>query len=503
MLSLTAQGSSLDREPSPHRSSAAAQTVLVVDLDGTLTPTDTLHESLALLSRTRMLDLLRLPLWLLGGRARFKAELARRVQLNVAVLPWNEPVLEYLREQRLAGRRIVLATAAHRSIAEAVAEHLGLFDAVLSTGDGDNLKGEAKLRAILRSEGSAFVYAGDSRADLKVWAGAAGAVLVGTTTAVESALRESGVPVEQQFPRPARNFMPWLKMLRVHQWLKNTLLFVPLLTALPEHALAALWILTKAFAAFSMAASATYIFNDLGDLANDRAHPRKRLRPLASGVIPIKQAAALSWALLATAFALAALTSTGFVVVLSIYVASTLTYSAALKSYVLLDVLTLALLYMLRIVAGAVTIAVPVSSWLLVFSGFMFFSLGMVKRCAELVTIQQQGRTAARGRDYRTDDLRVLFPLGVGASLSAAVVFGLFIAAPETASRYANHDVLWAVACGLTYWLGRLWIKTSRGEMHDDPVVYAMRNRGSRLIVAAMVLTVLVARFVGPGWFAR
>lgn len=482
---------------------SALRTVLVVDLDGTLTPTDTLYESMALLSRTRMWDVLRLPAWLAGGRAQFKAELARRVQINVATLPWNEQLLDYLRAQRETGRRIVLATAADRSIAEAVAAHLGLFDAVLSTSGGQNLTGSAKLEAILGSEGPSFVYAGDSRADLKVWAGAAGAVLVGAPKAVESAVQGFGTPIEQRFPRAATRLMPWLKMLRAHQWLKNVLLFVPLLTAFPQHTWIALLTLVKAFIVFSMAASATYIFNDLGDLGNDRAHPRKRERPLASGAISIKHGAVVSWVLIATALVMATQVSSAFAVVMAGYVVLTITYSAALKSYVLLDVLALALLYMLRIVAGAVTIAVPVSSWLLVFSGFVFFSLGMVKRCAELVTLQQEGRTSAAGRDYRTEDLKILFPLGIGASLSAVVVFGLFIAAPETASRYARHDVLWGVACGLTYWLSRLWIKTSRGEMHDDPVVYAVRNRGSRLIIVGMVLTVLAARFAGPEWMTR
>ena len=469
---------------------------LVVDLDGTLTPTDTLVESGLKLIRRSPAALLSMPFWLLSGRAGFKRAIAARCGVAAHSLPYHQPLLDYLRAEKARGRRIVLATAAHSSIAADVAGHLDLFDQVLATGDQDNLKGAAKLGAIQREVGADFVYAGDSRADLPVWRGARGAILVGASARTSGIVRGGAVPVEREFPAHSRSLKVWLRALRVHQWLKNLLLFVPLFAAFSFLDLAKLGQLALAFVAFSLAASATYVVNDLWDLESDRAHPRKRLRPFASAQLPILHGLAVAGAALAAALALAALVSPGFLLVLLLYLALTSVYSWVLKEYMLIDVLMLSLLYTLRIQAGAVATGIKASSWLLAFSVFVFLSLALIKRCSELVSLQQDGRSATRGRDYRVDDLVVLWPLGVGAALSAVVVLGLFISAPETQARYRSPDLLWLAAFGMIYWLGRLWIKTSRGEMHDDPVVYAMRDRGSRVAILAIVALALAAHFL-------
>lgn len=288
----------------------------------------------------------------------------------------------------------------------------------------------------------------------------------------------------------------WVQALRVHQWLKNVLLFVPLLTAFSFVEIENLLTVGAAFLAFSLAASATYIVNDWRDLESDRAHPRKSQRPLASGALPIPIALAVAGILLIGAVVVAYGLSTGIGNVLMIYLATTTAYSLVLKKIVLIDVITLSLLYTLRIVAGSVAIGVATSTWLLAFSVFMFLSLALVKRCAELVLLKRNASAAASGRDYRVSDLAVLWPLGVGSALSAVVVFGLFISAAETQARYTSPELLWLVAVGLIYWLSRLWIKTSRGEMDDDPVVYAIKDRASLLSLACIVVVVLVARFV-------
>ena len=282
----------------------------------------------------------------------------------------------------------------------------------------------------------------------------------------------------------------------MHQWLKNLLLFVPLLTAFSFFDIAKLTAMVVAFLAFSFATSATYMINDLWDLENDRAHPRKRLRPFASGRLPILNGLVVAACALLLAFALAFTVSEGFLLMLLLYLVLTSAYSWVLKEYVLIDVLTLSLLYTLRILAGSVAIGVATSSWLLAFSVFLFLSLALVKRCAELVSLEQNGAAATRGRDYRVTDLVVLWPLGVGAALSAVVVFGLFISAPETQGRYGTPHLLWLVAIGLIYWLARLWVKTSRGEMYDDPLVYAIKDRGSRMTVFAMIAVMLAAHFL-------
>jgi 4-hydroxybenzoate polyprenyltransferase/phosphoserine phosphatase len=467
---------------------------IVVDLDGTLTPTDTLVESLIGVVKRSPLDLLRLPFRLLNGRADFKDWVAARAGISAGSLPYREPLLEYLREEKRKGRRVVLATAAHRSIAEGVSAHLGLFDAVIATQGGRNLKGEAKLEAIRKEIGNEFAYAGDSAADAPIWRAAKAAVLVGVPPGVADAIRRE-VPVEREFAADAGGLAAWLRAFRVHQWMKNLLLFVPLLTAFSFFDVWKLVTTVIAFFAFSFAASASYVLNDLWDLENDRAHPRKRLRPFASGRIPIVQGLVASGAALLVALALASAVSRSFLLMLLLYLAITTAYSWLLKERALIDVLTLSLLYTLRIVAGSVAIGIPASSWLLAFSAFIFLSLALVKRCAELVSLEQSGQEEAPGRDYRVGDLAVLWPLGVGAALSAVVVFGLFISAEETRQRYATPELLWLVALGLVYWLARLWIKTSRGRMDDDPLVYAIKDSGSLMAVSFMIAVTLLAHF--------
>lgn len=472
----------------------AGQPPIVVDLDGTLTPTDTLVESLIGVVKRSPLDLLQLPFRLLNGRADFKDWVAARAGVSAGSLPYREPLLAYLRGEKQKGRRIVLATAAHRSIAESVSAHLGLFDAVIATQAGRNLKGEAKLEAIRKEIGGDFAYAGDSAADAPIWRAAKAAVLVGVPRGVADSIRKD-VPVEREFAAEQGGLGAWLRAFRVHQWMKNLLLFVPLLTAFSFLDVWKLVTTVIAFFAFSFAASASYVLNDLWDLENDRAHPRKRLRPFASGRIPIVQGLVASGAALVVALALASAVSRGFLLMLLLYLALTSAYTWLLKERALIDVLTLSLLYTLRIIAGSVAIGIPASSWLLAFSAFIFLSLALVKRCAELVSLEQSGQKEAPGRDYRVGDLAVLWPLGVGAALSAVVVFGLFISAEETRQRYATPELLWLVALGLVYWLARLWIKTSRGRMDDDPLVYAIEDSGSLMAVSFMIAVTLVAHF--------
>lgn len=469
-----------------HRTDRVSAAVpLVVDLDGTLTLTDTLVESVVLLARQSPSSLLRLPFWLLRGRETLKSEIARRVVLPAEQLPYREELLDYLRAEKAAGREIVLATAAHRSIADGVAAHLGLFDRVLATDDTRNLKGANKLAAIRDTVGPDFAYAGDSPADLAVWEGAQAALLVGASDALARQVRSKHV-VEKEFARPAAGLGVWRKALRMHQWAKNVLLFVPMLTAF-SFAPADIATMLLAFLCFSLAASATYIANDLWDLGNDRLHPRKRLRPFASGVLPITSGVAAAAGLLILAFGLAfALVNAGFAAMLLAYVVMTTTYSWKLKEKVLVDVMALSILYTMRIVTGSVAVGIHTSSWLLAFSLFVFLSLALVKRCSELKSLQASGGLKTRGRDYHVSDLAVLWPMGLASAMSAVVVFGLYINAPETQGRYATPALLWGAAALLIYWLGRLWIKTGRDEMDDDPVLYALKDRGSRLVVIAM-----------------
>lgn len=473
---------------------------LVVDLDGTLTRTDTLFESVIQLIKKNPFSIFVLLWALFQGRAEFKNAVSARVNISVDTLPYCIEFLDFVREQKKAGRRIILATATHSSIASMVAEHLGLFDDVIATDGSENIKGEKKLAAIRARVGTDFCYAGDSRADLPVWQGAQSAVLVGVAPSV-AALVHKNMPVEREFSHAPAGWRVWLRALRVHQWVKNVLLFVPVMAAFGFFGFEALLNLGVAFFSFSFAASATYIVNDLWDLDNDRRHPRKRHRPFASAQISIQDGVGAAISLLATSFFMAWWVSETFALVLLLYVMLTSVYSWMLKSYVLLDVLTLSLLYTVRIVAGGVVTATSLSYWLLAFSIFFFLSLALVKRCAELRLLEKSGASGTKGRDYQTADLVVLWPMGMSAAIAAVVVFGLFIHAPETKDSYGTPEALWFVAFAMIYWLGRLWLKTARGEMHDDPVVYAAKDRGSRLTLLAMLGFTLLARFVSQGTF--
>lgn len=466
---------------------------LVVDLDGTLTMTDTLVESALVLLKRQPLYVFALPAWAATGRASLKQRLADLVRLDVSTLPWRADLIDYLEAERRKGRRIVLATAANADIAQAVAAHLGLFDDVIASDGRHNLKGAAKLEAIRQRVGPRFVYAGDSAADLAVWQGAEAAVLVGAAPAVARAVT---VPVEHTLANPARGVGAWLKAMRVHQWVKNLLILVPLFTGVAFGDLGKGLLALGAFLSFSLAASATYLGNDLWDLESDRIHPRKRQRAFASGRLPLLQGVAVAAGLMCAALALAFAVGRDFAAMLAAYVVLTTAYSWTLKRYVVLDVITLAMLYTWRVLAGSVAVAIPVTPWLLAFSVFTFFSLALVKRCAELVGLQQAGQTSAHGRDYQVRDLVVLWPLGVGASLCSVVVFGLYIGTPLAESHYAHTQLLWLVGVGLLYWIARLWVKTARGEMNDDPIVFALRDRGSRLAVTTMVAVTFVAQWL-------
>lgn len=478
------------------RHPADARAPLVVDLDGTLTPTDTLLESIVLLLKRSLLNALKLPFWLAKGRAFFKGQIARNVAFRGELLPLRQPLLDYLREQKAEGRTLVLATAAHQSIAEAVAKHVGLFDEVIATVDR-NLKGREKLRAIQERIGDRFVYVGDSISDLNIWKGSKGAVIVGSPFGI-GAVRRS-VPIEREFPVRRFNLLTWLRALRVHQWAKNLLVFVPLLTAFAFWELGAIFTAALAFVNFSLAGSATYLVNDLLDLNNDRAHPRKNRRPLASGELTIPAAMMMATILLTAGLTLAYFVGAPFFLALLTYLIITSAYSWTLKKVMLIDVLILASLYTLRILAGALAIDVAISSWLLLFSIFIFFSLALVKRCSELVSLRDTAGTATRGRNYRVSDLAILWPMGVGAGLCSVIVFAMFISTMSVSQDYETPQLMWLAVIGLTYWISRLWIKTARGEMHDDPLVFALKDFGSRFTIAAIIAVTLVAHYIELG----
>lgn len=479
-------------DASAARHGVHSEMTLFVDLDGTLIRTDLLHESVLSLLRDAPAQLLRAPLWLLHGRAALKHEIARRVELDPSTLPYDEDVHSFLQRQRERGRSLVLATGSNRTQAEAVARHLGLFDAVLASDAQHNLTGTAKLRAIQAFNGRSFAYAGNARADVTIWNHADAAITVGAPSGVVNRLRERG-RLEASFEGRRASGPALLHAMRPRQWLKNLLVFLPALAIASSLTVPALWACAAAFAAFCLCASAVYILNDLFDLTTDRAHPRKRERPFASGAASIAHGLAAVPALLIGAFALAAAVSSAFALLLLGYLLLTTGYTLLLKRYAIVDVLVLAGLYTLRVLGGAAAIAVTPSFWMLAFSVFVFFSLALAKRCAELETARKLELPKARGRGYRVDDLTLVQMMGIASGYLAVGVMALYLNSPEVVDRYRHPHWLWGICPLLLLWISRIWLKAARGELDDDPLVFALRDRQSRVVVLGSALLVLSA----------
>jgi 4-hydroxybenzoate polyprenyltransferase len=483
-------------QSSSRRVGAGLEAPLFVDMDGTLIASDSLLECMLFCLKDRPLDLLRLPMWLVRGRAYLKERLAAAAdRLDVGLLPYNQEFCQHLRAERVKGRALYLATAADRQLAFRVADHLRLFDGVLASDGTRNLKGVRKLEAIREVAGEKFAYAGNARADLVIWNEAESAILVGAPSAVVARARASA-NVEQVFPRPTQVFQEMMRVTRPYQWLKNVLVFVPLLTSFRITNFWAAAASIMAFTAFSLCASSSYVVNDLLDIDSDRHHPRKRFRPFASGQLPISVGFTMIICGLSFGLSVAALQSAQLLAVAALYFAIAAAYSYYLKTRVILDVVILAILYAIRILGGAAAIGVSVSVWLLAFALFVFLSLALVKRCAELFALKSAGLTESFGRNYAVDDLPVLFSLGIATAVCSVLILALYINSGAIPQHYATPSLLWIVALGLFYWLARMWIKTARGEMTDDPLVYSLRDFGSLTVIGGMVIMTLAAYFL-------
>ncbi len=475
--------------------SATAHPPLVIDLDGTLLRSDLLLETGMAFVRNRPWQLFRPLLWLGRGRAALKEALARAARLDVSVLPYDPQVIALIRAERRSGRTVVLATASHHSLAERIAEHLQLFDRVLASSGDENLAAQHKRDRLVELFGAqGFDYAGNSRADLPVWAAARQAYVVNPAPGVERRARAQGNVAQVLRTAPAAP-RDWLHALRLHQWTKNTLLFVPLLAAHQLGNGSLIWQGLLAFLFFGLCASSVYLLNDLLDLDDDRHHRTKCLRPFAAGRLSIRSGLLALPGLLLLAFAGAlGLLPWQFSAVLLAYYALTLAYSLVLKRYLAVDVIALALLYTSRIIAGAAVFDLPPTFWMLAFSMFMFLSLALVKRYAELHAALDRGLAApSPGRGYCPADLGVISSLGAASGYLAVMVLALYIHDPLTAALYRQPHVIWLACPLLLFWITRVWMLTHRGQMHDDPVVFAIRDRASLAVGALFGLVFWIA----------
>jgi 4-hydroxybenzoate polyprenyltransferase len=465
---------------------------LCVNLEGALVRADVLWESVLLLLRRRPWLLFALPVWMLGGRARLRLAVEQRISVDAASLPYQTDLVEMLRSSAAKGRRIVLSTATDARIANAVAGHLALFHEVISSEGESTATRRASLETRFGSNG--FDYVGGSVEDLTVLAAAQRGYLVGASRSVASRARLLGDKVQVLSTRPSR-FRAMVKALRPHQWAKNALVVVPILLApaLPsfQHVVAAV----LAAIAFSLCASAGYVFNDLLDVEADRAHRTKSRRPFASGNLPLIYGPPLFVALFVASFGLAlAALPLAFVGMLAIYFVATLAYSFVLKSKLMLDVVVLAWLYTHRVLAGGIATGIPISAWLLAFSMFMFSSLAFAKRYIELrQSVGKGGQLKSRG--YHTQDLEMVASMGPTAGYLAVLVFCLYVDSNAVAERYHAPMVLWFMAPVLLYWISRVWFLAHRGQMQDDPVKFALTDRRSWLCGLMVALVAAAARF--------
>lgn len=464
---------------------------LCVDLDGTLLRSDILYESLLALLAHNPLYVFLLPFWLLKGKAHVKRQLASRVQLPAETLPYDERVLEILRTTTQRPR--VLCTASDRLLVKPIADHLGLFEEVMASDGHTNLSGSNKGQALAARFGErGFDYMGNGRVDVKVWAHAGGAIVVNNNASLaRDAARQTEVLAH--LPAQNGNLLTWIKALRVYQWLKNLLVLVPLLTAHRFLDPAAVIDAGVAFLSFGLCASGVYLLNDLLDLTPDRMHPRKRKRPFAAGTLPLLHGLLVAPLITLAGFALALACSPAFAAVLLCYYVMTLSYSLKLKRVVMIDVVMLAALYTVRIIGGAVAINSELSFWLLAFSMFVFLSLAMLKRYTELASALASGKEMAIGRGYSVADLPLVQSLGAAAGYIGVAVFALYINSPESLELYTSPKLLWLLCPILLYWISRMWIVSHRGDMHDDPIVFAATDRGSQIVIALCVLIVLIA----------
>ena len=482
-------------DPSFSSAGHALERPLCVDLDGTLVKSDTLFDSLMVLARNHPLDLMKVPGWVRGGKASFKFQVGSRVQLDVAHLPYNQAVLSYIEEQRALGRKVWLATGADTTLALRIAGHLGLFEGVLASDGKTNLTGNNKLDSFQSHFAqTGFDYIGNARPDIALLTHAREAMVANPDGALTAAIRAGKFPVSRRFDDRASTAKALRRALRVHQWAKNVLIFIPLLLA---HALTTYRLMAAlmGFVCFSLCASATYIFNDLLDIEADRRHPRKRFRPFASGDLSVKAGVLTSLGFLVLSFAGAVFLQAGFVGYLLLYLVSTVSYSFYFKRIVLIDVLLLSGLYTIRLLAGARADDLIMSPWLAGFSVFLFLSLAMVKRFAEMQNLHAAGRSPSNGRGYLTSDIEQLRAFGTSSAYAAVVVFSFYISSLNGLQLYRHPYRLWLIVPLLIFWLSRVWMLASRGELNEDPVIFAVTDKISLLVGVAVVVVALAALF--------
>lgn len=478
-------------EDPAHLEAPAERTVpLAVDLDGTLIATDSLLESVFILAKTKPLHLLMLPVWLAQGIARLKRRLAEAFRPDIHTLPYDREFVAYLETEKRGGRTLILATGANETLATAVAAELGVFDAVIA-GDGvTNLTAHGKRDRLVAEFGEkGFDYAGHGGSDRVVWNAARKAILVRPTDRLRDAQARIS-EIDRVFPERAPSLNVYSHALRIHHWTKNLLVFVPMVVAHRPYTLAALAHATLAFFAFCLCASSVYLLNDLMDLPDDRRHPHKRHRMLASGQLPVIQALVLIPLLLAAAFMISLTQPPSFLGVLALYCGLMFAYCLRLRGFAVVDALAVATGYSLRVVGGAVAVGLAISTWLIVFCVLFFFGLTLLKRYAELVMMHQLPGAGKHARAYLVQDRNRIALFGCSSGYIALIVFAFFSEFDQR--NHPRHEMLWIVCGLLLYWVTHMWLLAGRGKITGDPVAFTLRDRPSWVVGVLVAIAVMV-----------
>lgn len=473
---------------------------LFVDLDGTLIKSDLLFECLVPIIKNYFYALFLAPFWLLKGKAYLKDKFSDLVSINPEILPYNNNVLEYIRKEKENGSKIILATASNIKLAKSISDYLGIFDDVIASSKEENLKGKNKLNKIKlyienNNTNKEFSYIGDSEADVKIFNETNIPIVVGNKNVFNKIKSKNDkttfVDGENDF-----SLKKFFKMIRTYQWVKNFLIFLPLILA---HKFLDVNLLLKAlvaFFSFSFLASSVYIINDIMDVESDRIHPSKKNRPIASGAVKISSALKVAFILMPLSFIISIFLGKEFLFVLLTYFITTSCYSFYLKKIMLVDILILSLLYTVRMFAGGVALNIYLSPWLFMFSMFFFFSLACAKRYSELYAVRNNLQDEIKGRGYQAQDLEQIQIFGSSSGYIAILIFALYIQSDISMKLYKTPSSFWALCPIMLYWISRVWLLSHRGQMTQDPIIFALKDKVSYVVLILSIIIFGVAKYV-------
>jgi 4-hydroxybenzoate polyprenyltransferase len=460
---------------------------ICVDLDGTLIKSDWLHEAIIALIASNPLMIFMVFIWAVRGPLKLKLELEKRVEIDPTSLPYNYEVINYLKDRKKNGYRILLVSATPENVLRCISEYLNLFDQVLGTDSNRNLKGKIKADTLTELFGEfGFEYIGNSNVDLHIWKKSALAHVVGSLSL--KAKVNSKVALGQHWNNKTFSLFTFFKAIRIHQWVKNLLIFIPILMAHKINDNGSIINAVIAFFSFSLTASAVYLMNDLSDIRSDRLNKYKSNRPIASGDMSILFAGMLIPIFLALSFVISMNLTSNFFNILVLYFLTTTIYTFWLKKIVLLDIFTLASLYTIRIIAGGAATSVLVSPWLLAFSMFIFLSLACSKRATELHDMKKISDIKIPGRGYVGQDYAQIVQFGTISGYLAVLVLALYISNPQVTKLYSHPEWLWALCPFILYWISRIWLLTSRGQLHEDPIIFAISDKISYFVMISCLL---------------